>query len=342
MMFDKLPFFNGRHLNYSQFFFYLIFLLIFVVIVIFAIVDITLNVTLWYYRRANKKKVYKAQSSDSHPKSFNSSINKEVQDEYNGQEDARINNSKKEERKNRSTEIRNSNGELLKKEVELKARPHSSEVGKSRDQNYHDGNHSDENEPLNAVDSPSKYEGAEEINYNLQDPVKVRVLYYFIISLETIMLILLLFIWDVMNAFGIIFPGVLSLFAKSFIVMGVIPLAIMRFYFLFGAPRKYLNPNVSWKVKGPLLGVATLGIFAFNWGIMYFWRGICIANHNNDIAGMTFSNFGITTATTRGWYHNTCPDEDKPCFVYITYPEDAGSSIFINYHINLQACEDGE
>lgn len=72
---------------------------------------------------------------------------------------------------------------------------------------------------------------------------------------------------------------------------------------------------------------------------MVFFKGLCIANHNNDIPGFHFTNFGITSALTRSWYHDTCPNKGKPCFVYTTLPEDALGSVFISFHINPHSCK---
>jgi len=336
-MFEPLPFFNGRHLNYSQFFFYLISLLILIIFVVFGGIDLALNITVWSIRRKNSRRIFKRRSSDEMEAGFTSSLNRD-NEESQDQDDLPINQSRKSSKTKYQSHKREVEREEMKKEVELQKRPNSSELSQNPKRDSFSANSHedpDENSPLNVVhDSQDQDEG---IDFLKRDPSEVRILYYFIISFEIILAILVLFFWDVMNSFGVIYPGVLSLFIKSFIVLAFIPLITLRFYFLYQAPKKYLNPNVSWKIKGPLLGLVVAGVFLYNWGVMYFWRGICIANHNNDIRGFHFSNFGITTATTRGWYHNTCPDKDRPCFVYITLPEDALGSIFINYHINLNA-----
>ena len=164
-------------------------------------------------------------------------------------------------------------------------------------------------------------------------------MYNLILVVEIIMVLIFLIFWDLLNALGIFYPGVISLLLKTFFIVSMIPLGIFRFYKLYATSPKYINPNVSWRIKGPLIGLVVLGIYFYNWGVMHFWRGMWIANHNNDIAGFHFSNFGITTAVTRSWYHNTCPNKDEPWHVYTTLPEDALGSIFINFHINPDSCK---
>lgn len=168
---------------------------------------------------------------------------------------------------------------------------------------------------------------------------RIKILYYFILASEVLMIGLVFLLWDTMNAFDIFYAGPLSLVLKSLFVIGILTLAYFRFYKLFGTRWDYINPDVSWTVKGPLILAAVAGVFLYNWGILVFVKGACIANHNTDIAGFTFSNYGITTALTRSWYHDTCPNKQEPCFVYATLPEDALDQVFINFHLNPASCK---
>ena len=199
----------------------------------------------------------------------------------------------------------------------------------------------DEHEPLKIeVDSPEKEE--EEVVEQPSVPRKMKrihVLYYLIVVSEVILALILFFLWDVLNAFDMIYPNMGSVVLKTLLVLVVFPLLVFRFYILYGAKLQWINPNVSWAIKGPLIFLVVSGIFLYNWGIMVFFKGLCIANHNNDIPGFHFTNFGITSALTRSWYHDTCPNKGKPCFVYTTLPEDALGSVFISFHINPHSCK---
>jgi hypothetical protein len=47
-----------------------------------------------------------------------------------------------------------------------------------------------------------------------------------------------------------------------------------------------------------------------------------------------------STAFTRNIQQTTCPNEAKPCHVYATLPEDVLDGVFINFHANIESCED--
>ena len=50
-MFEQLPFYDGKILNYKQFFFYLFLWVYFCMFTLFLIADVVLNIWMYYYKR---------------------------------------------------------------------------------------------------------------------------------------------------------------------------------------------------------------------------------------------------------------------------------------------------
>ena len=73
-MFEPLPFYGGKILNYKQFFFYIFFLVLLSVIVVAGITDLALNISLWLYKR-NRKRINPFKSTDTELDEGQGSIN---------------------------------------------------------------------------------------------------------------------------------------------------------------------------------------------------------------------------------------------------------------------------
>jgi hypothetical protein len=170
---------------------------------------------------------------------------------------------------------------------------------------------------------------------------KIRILYYIIFVTELIMAGQMLLFWDTMNAFGVFYAGALSLILKSLFVLFLFTLGYFRFCRLFKVSSKYVNPNVPWAVKIPILAIFVIGIFLYNLGVMTLVKGLCVANHNSDVPGIVMGEYGISTALTRHWTGSTCPNKPEPCHVYSTLPEEALNYTFINFHMNPESCPNG-
>lgn len=115
-----------------------------------------------------------------------------------------------------------------------------------------------------------------------------------------------------MNAFGVFYAGALSLVMKSMAVIIFIVGGMLRFFHLFGTNKKFINPNVGWIVKGPVIVIIVTGVVLYNWGVMTMLKGLCISNHNKDSPGFSIGNFGVTTALMRYYQDETCSSESKP------------------------------
>lgn len=298
-MFEPLPFYDGKLLSYKQFFFYLFFLIILCLFLVVCITDFGLNIALWYYKK--NRKVFMPLTADDEDESAappvkRNTLDSKAGDGYFQQEDY----GSEEPRNRRSEPINSSNDKM----VEM------NKVGPLPEDKFEEPESNiqflDDNEPLTKHKNLSINDDGEEPFYGPEaKKSRVKALYYAILICEVLMIVTFLMFWDVMNAFGVFYAGALSLILKSVFVIVVIALGFLRFFRLFGTNMKYINPNVSWTIKGILIAVLVAGVVLYNWGVLRIVRGICIANHNRDAPGMSFGNYGITTALTRGWLEQT-------------------------------------
>lgn len=77
------------------------------------------------------------------------------------------------------------------------------------------------------------------------------------------------------------------------------------------------------------------------WVWVYLFREPCLCGFFDDF-GIALGPIGIestlTTKTLRNWNTDqTCLDDQPPCAVYATLPEDTATSVFINFHTGLNA-----
>lgn len=153
----------------------------------------------------------------------------------------------------------------------------------------------------------------------------------------------LLLIWDALNALGLVYPGFFSLIFKTIIVLLLLWLGSLRFSKLIGTQLNIFNSDINSNTRKIIIISIAWGVLIFNWWFMTFFKGMWLANHNNFAPGFSYiTNYGITTSLTRYWQAETCPNEQKPCHVYITLPEDALTGVFVNFQLNPESCPKGK
>jgi hypothetical protein len=331
-MFEQLPFYNGRILNYKQFFFYIVFLIILALFAVCCITDIALNLALWYQRK-HKPMFIPLEDDDNQlleADERKSELANRVRESYLIKEETKIN-----QTRNRQTFNPSNSQSHEGLEMDVMKRKEPFEEGDRWDPG--------EKEPLNGE---NKYSLNPMVDDDDPQPVqvvrKIKILHYVILVFELIMAGLALLFWDLTNAFGFFYAGPISLVLKSLFVFGLFALGYFRYCRLFSISPKFRNPNVPWAMKIIVFTIFVIGIVLFNLGVMTLVKGLCIANHNNKIPGISIGEYAINTALLRSWSPETWPNKPEPWFVYSTLPEDALKSTFINFHINPNSCPKGE
>lgn len=65
--------------------------------------------------------------------------------------------------------------------------------------------------------------------------------------------------------------------------------------------------------------------------------GVCKCIHSELIPGFKHNEVHFSTALSRYWTKEICPEDKMPCLVYATLPEEAGTGVFINFHTNIKS-----
>lgn len=143
-------------------------------------------------------------------------------------------------------------------------------------------------------------------------------------------------VWDMLVAWDVIIASYSTGIYKMVMIIAMAIFLSVRHSSLYGSN---FNASLNSLVKWAPLTLPLLAAYVF--GIMAVTKGLCGCDFSEDIPGIVVNKDGmnLSTAWMRHKYDkHICPASKTPCFVYATLPENALNDVFINFHVNLDAC----
>ncbi|CAI2386673.1 unnamed protein product [Moneuplotes crassus] len=156
---------------------------------------------------------------------------------------------------------------------------------------------------------------------------------WIMLILEVIIVVLLVLFASLLAAFNLF---------SSYLLAAVITWSLLMSFILF---LWYLynwvigNYGKIYFSKARYVLIPAILLFCAIYASFIFWSGACLCILNDTLPGIQSGEYLFHTAFMRYYHSETCPVGDKPCLVYATLPENADQSVFINFHINADSCE---
>jgi hypothetical protein len=119
---------------------------------------------------------------------------------------------------------------------------------------------------------------------------------------------------------------------SSILIIGFSYLLLLKTTILFNGNLQNL---INIKLQ-PLLGLAIF-IILLTAVMITISAGVCKCIHSELIPGFKHDKVHLSTALSRYWTKEVCPEDKMPCLVYATLPEEAGTGVFMNFHINIRS-----
>ena len=153
-----------------------------------------------------------------------------------------------------------------------------------------------------------------------------------IIGIEIVLYIASVFSLNLFTAVDL-FPATIFSAMILFLLISLISsgLILKNFWLMRG--------NLSKTVGSKCIILFLLFNFWYAYLNVVFWGGTCLWIHNNSVPGITIGEYYFSTAFMRSISSNTWPAKQAPCQVYATLPDDSGRGVFINFHLNIESCE---
>lgn len=167
-----------------------------------------------------------------------------------------------------------------------------------------------------------------------KDPKIQRRLKIALIVFEALILFLFTSLFDVFVAYDFMPANFVVAIFKFTLAFPIWVVAIYRFFRVFD-----VSPEIIHGLKKYLIPYGLI-ILLYCYTSITFYAGFCMCIHNNTTPGLNIMKFHFSTSWWRQQMDPTCPDEQKPCMVYPTLPENGLNDVFLNFHVNPASCKD--
>ncbi|CAI2359685.1 unnamed protein product [Moneuplotes crassus] len=165
--------------------------------------------------------------------------------------------------------------------------------------------------------------------YDTKTQGRLRIVW---VALEAALLFCLTCLFDVFVAYDYLPANFLVALFKLVLIFPLWFLAINRFLKIL-----FVSPEMIHRLRKWIIPLVIV-LFIYCYSSVTFYAGFCMCIHNNTTPGLNIMKFHFSTAWGRYHMDPTCPDEQKPCIVYPTLPENGLNDVFFNFHVNPASC----